>query len=72
MCKGFVVPAGGLEPPRPYRPRILSPLCLPFHHAGFVFSELILRIQRNQGFYFCYEYLKLCKMFMLYNFGIRK
>ena len=29
-----VVPAAGLEPARPLSLRILSPLCLPFHHAG--------------------------------------
>ena len=30
------VPAAGLEPARPLSLRILSPLCLPFHHAGTV------------------------------------
>ena len=30
----LVVPAAGLEPARPLSLRILSPLCLPFHHAG--------------------------------------
>ena len=29
-----MVPAAGLEPARPLSLRILSPLCLPFHHAG--------------------------------------
>ena len=29
-----MVPAAGLEPARACAPRILSPLCLPFHHAG--------------------------------------
>jgi hypothetical protein len=29
-----MVPAAGLEPARDCSPRILSPLCLPFHHAG--------------------------------------
>lgn len=29
-----MVPAAGLEPARAKAPRILSPLCLPFHHAG--------------------------------------
>lgn len=29
-----MVPAAGLEPARANAPRILSPLCLPFHHAG--------------------------------------
>ena len=29
-----LVPAAGLEPARPYGLGILSPLCLPFHHAG--------------------------------------
>ena len=30
----YMVPAAGLEPARPLSLRILSPLCLPFHHAG--------------------------------------
>ena len=30
----FLVPAAGLEPARPFGLGILSPLCLPFHHAG--------------------------------------
>lgn len=29
-----LVPAAGFEPARPFGLRILSPLCLPFHHAG--------------------------------------
>ena len=32
----FVVPATGLEPVRMLLRGILSPLCLPFHHAGVV------------------------------------
>ena len=31
---GFLVPAAGLEPARPCGQGILSPQCLPFHHAG--------------------------------------
>ena len=34
ITTGAVVPAAGLEPARPLSLRILSPLCLPFHHAG--------------------------------------
>ena len=30
----FLVPAAGFEPARPRGQGILSPLCLPFHHAG--------------------------------------
>ena len=28
------IPEAGLEPARPQSPRILSPVCLPFHHPG--------------------------------------
>lgn len=36
-CHAFyVVPRAGLEPARCNQPRILSPLCLPFHHPGIV------------------------------------
>ncbi len=35
MCLAFyVVPRAGLEPARRNQLRILSPLCLPFHHPG--------------------------------------
>lgn len=34
-----MVPAAGLEPARAKAPRILSPLCLPFHHAGKSFKK---------------------------------
>ena|GEM_PF-5923313 len=30
----FFVLGAGLEPARPYRHRILSPACLPFHHPS--------------------------------------
>ena len=30
----MLVPADGFEPSRPFGLGILSPLCLPFHHAG--------------------------------------
>ena len=30
----YFVPRAGLEPARCNQPRILSPLCLPFHHPG--------------------------------------
>jgi hypothetical protein len=29
-----MVPGEGVEPSRPFGQRILSPLCLPFHHPG--------------------------------------
>lgn len=32
--RNSLVPKGGLEPPRPYGQRILSPLRLPFRHLG--------------------------------------
>jgi hypothetical protein len=35
-----MVPAAGLEPARAEAPRILSPLCLPFHHAGNVKTNI--------------------------------
>lgn len=34
QMKVKMVPAARLELARDYSPRILSPLCLPFHHAG--------------------------------------
>ena len=37
-----MVPAAGLEPARPLSLRILSPLCLPFHHAGKGLTHLAL------------------------------
>lgn len=34
-CKLLILmPRAGLEPARPFDPRILSPVCLPFHHPG--------------------------------------
>lgn len=39
-----MVPAAGLEPARANAPRILSPLCLPFHHAG---KELFYKLNKN-------------------------
>ncbi len=34
------VPGVGLEPTRHHCLRILSPLCLPFHHPGNIFFEV--------------------------------
>lgn len=34
MTNYVLVPGAGLEPARAKAPRILSPLCLPFHHSG--------------------------------------
>lgn len=40
------MPGVGLEPTRHYCLRILSPLCLPFHHPGILLIFILLR----QGF----------------------
>ena len=37
ICQNFM-PGEGLEPSRPFDRRILSTLCLPFHHPGKNFS----------------------------------
>ena len=39
----FLVPRGGLEPPRPCGLRILSPLRLPISPSGLVRQELVQR-----------------------------
>lgn len=38
-----MVPAARLELARADAPRILSPLCLPFHHAGEIVSIVLHR-----------------------------
>ena len=35
------VPRAGLEPARCNQPRILSPLCLPFHHPGIGIGSIL-------------------------------
>lgn len=43
----FELPEGGLEPPRRYRQRILSPQRLPFRHSGFSDSLPLLLDKRS-------------------------
>jgi hypothetical protein len=65
-----MVPAAGLEPARDYSPRILSPLCLPFHHAG---NDFILAQNTCTSEYKCIKNTRriivqfnvFCKLFFL-------
>lgn len=58
-----MVPAAGLEPARDESPRILSPLCLPFHHAGvFGIATLCIRLTSLSTFLLYKIKTKLYKM----------